>query len=112
MDKNTDDVVKRFWAQVDRTGGRDACWNWTGTVRPDGYGVFNVGVRQVLAHRLVLDLSGVDIPHGYVVLHTCSNKLCCNPAHLRIVTRAEQMAARSRLRRLPRPDERRESDKG
>jgi hypothetical protein len=105
MDKFSEEVIERFWVQVDRSAGSEADWLWTGAVRPNGYGVFNLGVRQELAHRLALELSGVEIPPGFVVMQTCGNRLCCNPAHLRLGTRADQMQARSRLRRVPKPDE-------
>lgn len=109
MDKYHHDVVERFWAQVDRSGGQDTCWNWIGPVRADGYGVFNLGMRSELAHRLALDLSGIQIPPGNVAIQICRNRLCCNahPNHLRVVTRSEHMTRRSRLRRLPRPEEKR-----
>jgi len=110
MDKYPDDVVERFWALVDRSGGPDACWNWTGPVRADGYGAFNLGVRLELAHRIALELSGVAIPPGSVAMQVCRNRLCCHPhpEHLRVGTRSEQMTLRSRLRRIPRPEEKRE----
>ena len=112
MDTYPDEVVERFWAQVDRSGGADACWNWTGPVRADGYGVFNLGVRLELAHRLALDLSAVEIPLGSVAMQLCRNRLCCHPhpEHLRVGTRSEQMALRSHLPRLPRPEETRDPD--
>lgn len=115
MDKYPDEIVERFWAQVDRIGEGDVHWNWTGPVRPDGYGVFNLGARLELAHRLALDLSGIEIPPGSVAMQVCGNRLCCHPhpKHLRVGTRSEQMATRrSRLRRLPRPGETQEPDKG
>ncbi len=99
------DVVERFWAQVDQGGEPDACWMWTGTVRANGYGVFNLGPRLELAHRLAIELSGVEVPVGFVVMRLCGNRLCCNPAHMHVGTPADQGARRSWLRRVPRPEE-------
>jgi hypothetical protein len=112
MDKYSEDVAERFWSEVDRSGGPDACWNWTGPVRSDGYGVFNLGARSDLAHRLALELSGAAIPPGHVAMQVCRNRLCCHPhpEHLRVGSRSEQMAARSRLCRVPKPAEKREPD--
>lgn len=28
--KHNPDIVAKFWAQVDRSGGPDACWPWLG----------------------------------------------------------------------------------
>jgi hypothetical protein len=112
MHNYPDEVMEHFWAQVDRSGGPDACWNWTGTVRADGYGVFNLGMRLELAHRLALVLSGVDIPPGSIAMQICGNRLCCHADthHLRVGTRSEQMTTRSRTRRVPRPEVKREPD--
>ncbi len=110
MDKYDDDVVEHFWAQVDLTGGPNTCWNWTGIVHANGYGAFNLGTRQGLSHRLALELSGVRIPAGLIVMRTCGNRLCCNPAHLYVATPSERMAARSRPGRIPRPEKREEPE--
>jgi hypothetical protein len=112
VDRYSDDVAERFWAQVDRSGGPNECWSWTGPVRSDGYGVFNVGVRSELVHRLALELSGVYIPPGHVAMQLCGNRLCCHPhpEHLRLGTRSEQMARRSRLRRVSKPEEEQDSE--
>lgn len=112
MDKYADELVERFWAQVDRSEGPDACWNWTGPVRANGYGIFNVGVRTELAHRLALELSGIEISPGHIAMQICQNRLCCHPhpEHVRVGTRGEQMALRSRLRRVPKPTENPEPD--
>jgi hypothetical protein len=90
------DVIERFWAHVDRSSGEDADWDWLGTIRRDGYGSFRLPTRQVVAHRFAYELTYGPIPHGLFVTHTCSNRRCCNPKHLRLMTRSESMAARSR----------------
>jgi hypothetical protein len=96
------DLVEQFWARVDRTGGRDDCWSWLGTTHANGYGVVNLGRRQELAHRLALTLSGIEIPPGFVVMRSCGNRLCCNPAHLQVSTPAQLMATRAHQCQTPR----------
>ena len=38
MAKSAGSVAKRFWASVDRLGGRNACWPWLGYRDKRGYG--------------------------------------------------------------------------
>jgi hypothetical protein len=83
------DVAGRFWAKVDRGGGPDACWPWTGQRRRNGrgqapYGQFTPhrGEPPVLAHRLSWALTNGPIPDALWVLHRCDTALCVNPAHL------------------------------
>lgn len=76
-------VVDRFWKKVDKSG---ACWLWTGSLSPKGYGEIRTGNTNTRAHRFSFTLHGGQIPEGYMVDHACHNKACVNPAHLRAVT--------------------------
>jgi hypothetical protein len=104
-------VDVRLWRQVDRRGP-DECWLWTAKRRIKGYGVINWGgrgSRPILAHRLAWILTNGPIPdgegaHGTVVMHTCDNRLCCNPAHLRLGTQGDNvkdMDAKGRRKSAP-----------
>ncbi len=78
----------------------DGCWNWTGFIGPQGYGSLFVEVvngrrKNVLAHRYALTRSGVEIPPGRLVMHTCDNRKCVNPAHLKIGTWGDNNRDRS-----------------
>lgn len=67
------------------------CLEWTKGVSPSGYGVTKLGGNRVVrAHRLALELEGIDV-NGWYVLHSCDNTLCCNPKHLRIGSHQENM---------------------
>jgi hypothetical protein len=86
-------------ARVDTSAGLFACWPWTGWHDEKGYGRVNIGSRTTHAHRLAFELAGGTIPTGHVVRHTCDNPPCCNPAHLRTGTVADNqrdMVARGR----------------
>ena len=84
-------LEERFFAKVDRTGGDQACWLWTGALNR-GYGSFQVGKRKAYAHRFAWALAHGPIPTGMLICHRCDNPRCCNAAHLFLGTCADNMA--------------------
>lgn len=104
-----------FWSNVDRSGGHDACWPWLRAIAK-GYGHLGamLGQPQQAAHRVAWFLNGNAIPGGHNLDHvchtqdyacsggdSCRHRRCCNPAHLEVVTVAEnnRRAAQQRSRR-------------
>lgn len=79
--------IKRFWSYVDKNGPIPThcpelgpCWEWSGTDRGVGYGVFKVQGRMVAAHRFAYQLAHGETTHS--ILHRCDNKKCCRESHL------------------------------
>lgn len=81
------DDKKRFHSKVEKT---DECWNWLGTVNPDGYGQFGMRYEGRYsnrgAHRYSYELFNGPTIKGMHVDHLCFNKKCVNPDHLELVT--------------------------
>lgn len=95
----TDELIKRFYAKVDKT---EDCWNWTGAKtasrkeRPlapatQGYGVISVNNRPFYAHRLSMLMKQGYLTEGLVIDHLCNNSTCVNPDHIEEVTNRENV---------------------
>lgn len=72
---------KSFWEQVDTSAGILGCWPWVGLLWTNGYGMFCVGKRKILAHRRAFEFWYGEIPKGKLILHSCDCRPCCNPLH-------------------------------
>lgn len=85
-------VEERLWEKVDRSGGPEACWEFNGARHTFGYGKIGIagsGPRD--AHRLVWELTHGPIPAGMEVCHQCDNPPCCNPDHLFLGSRQDNV---------------------
>ncbi len=85
----TPEQTRKFWGKVHHEGPND-CWPWRGAKNASGHGRVKVNGVLALAHRMAYALTNGAIPgshkfsyHGTVIMHTCDNPQCCNPAHLR-----------------------------
>jgi len=68
-----------------------SCVLWEGGVSTKGYGITRINGRQTRVHQLAYLMSKGPIPLGFVVHHTCNNKLCINPKHLELVSTEEHI---------------------
>jgi len=97
-----------FWQRVDMRRG-NKCHTWTGPPGDHGYGIVKWNGRVLLAHRVAAWLSGlISDPvrrapdYTSVVMHSCGNKLCCNPDHLILAKQKDNIQEQYRTgRRKP-----------
>lgn len=75
----------RFWDKINKT---DDCWLWTGKI-DDGYGRFFFNNHLYLVHRLIVAFMKEPVSPDMVIDHICKVRNCCNPDHLRQVTKSE-----------------------
>jgi hypothetical protein len=92
-----------FWGKVQKR--ENGCWEWTGyTLDSNGYGYsYRPGVASRLVHRISYELAKGPIPKGLCVCHTCDNRICVNPEHLWLGTRADNNRDRDAKGRTNRP---------
>lgn len=89
---------ERYWINVHKLDS--GCWEWQGTVHPDGYGQFSVDGRMAKVHRWAYEQFVGPIPDGLTIDHlchsndltclggvTCRHRRCVNPEHMEPVTR-------------------------
>ena len=81
-----------FMSHVDKS---EECWLWNGTTDRNGYGSFRMGRRMMLVHRLMFIHRNGEIAPDREIDHSCHNRSCVQPAHLREVTRKQNMENKS-----------------
>ena len=76
------------------------CWIWMGNVEAEGYGTIEFKDSTYKAHRIAYYLHhGID-PGKQCVCHKCDNKVCINPNHLFLGSRADNNEDRDKKGRF------------
>lgn len=90
---------EEFWECMDRSSSD--CWLWTKGTNAYGYGVVAITGegRSYIAHRLAWELHHGSPPGKLCVLHRCDIRHCCNPSHLFLGTRGDNIRDAVRKRR-------------
>lgn len=68
------------------------CADWPFATNAKGYGIVRWNGRSTIASKVVCELAHGPVPDGMEVAHSCGNRRCCNPRHLRHATSAENKA--------------------
>ena len=82
-----------FWEKIERKGPEE-CWPWTGYVTVKGRPLTSHRYTVMYAPRKAWILTHGEIRTRECVNHRCDNALCCNPAHLYLGTRIDNMIDR------------------
>lgn len=96
VDSITDEERRRLFRRivVDTVTG---CWNWIGNKIPKGYGTCTFRGRHEYVHRVLFAERNGPLPRGRKATalaqidHVCKNTSCCNPDHMELVTRRENI---------------------
>jgi len=78
------------WSQIDKRGPKE-CWNYTGSNLSNGYGRIWNGDGHTVAHLVIWRMLRDPPPTCQELRHQCGNRLCCNPKHLKIGTRSQNV---------------------
>ena len=70
----------------------EGCVDWPFAMSSNGYGSVRRNGTAMSAHHYVLELAKTVSPLKRDAAHSCHNRRCVNPEHLRWATRAENMS--------------------
>lgn len=90
----------RFYNKVNMGSGANDCWLWQGCLDASGYGNVQINNKMLKAHRVAYAWEFGEIPANMQLDHLCKTRNCVNPAHLEVVTQAENIRRGDNWNRL------------
>lgn len=83
-------ITKELIVSRCKTDPISGCWIWQGSRHEFGYGTMSERNKPVKVHQRIYELC-VGPRNGLCVLHRCDNPPCCNPDHLFLGTRLDNV---------------------
>jgi hypothetical protein len=90
MGKKAIDPIIRF-NQKYIVNVETGCWEWQDSLSTFGYGRLSQNGKSIKAHRFAYEYYYGSINEGYFICHSCNNRRCVNPKHLRQDTQKSNM---------------------
>lgn len=87
----TEKNKRNFFRKVSTTPTENGCLEWLAGKFKDGYGIFHIGAKTFISHRIAYFLYTGNDPTGLQACHRCDNPSCCNPVHLFLGSHKENM---------------------
>lgn len=92
---------QRFWSRVNKVGSPKGCWEWTAGLTNWGYATVMRKGKKYQGHRMAWFLTFGSMPKLFL-LHSCDNRKCVNPSHLREGTKGDNARDRAEHGAQPR----------
>jgi len=95
------EVIQRIKDNV-KISELTGCWEWQGANSGEGngagrgYGRMSIYGATAAVHRVMWSMVNGYLPAKKQIDHKCNNRICCNPAHLEMVTHKQNHRARVR----------------
>lgn len=69
----------------------DECLIWPYRLSKNGYGTLRTGAKNRYAHRVLCEIIHGTPPNALDAAHSCGNRACVNPRHLRWASRSDNL---------------------
>lgn len=81
--------LEKIIAEKTRRDENTGCLLWTGSVSSSGYAQIGRGGIPISVHRYVCERTYGKLDKGMLAIHSCDNKHCVEPSHIKPGTRAQ-----------------------